>query len=350
MELYKKYAPKTWGEIVGQEHITNDIKKAVAGNRVPTAYGFIGGHGTGKTSTARVLAKALTCEKPLGDGDPCNMCTACTACDENTNIDVVYESMANVGGVDNVRELMRAFETQPHGRYRVLILDEVHNLSKQAFDSMLVPLERNTHNVVAVLCSTEPRKIPKTIMSRIQTRVFKPVSKPIMMKHMENIVAKEHLNVDHDTIEHIVATGKGSVRDTLTALDAYVSGGSHNSATNATMVANSVIKTFFVDSDPQHRMATMLKTVDKWDGGDLELAVALFTTARKMIIKLETNNRKNFGQYDNAYPVIETIMMIMGGVATNMETASITTTLPQGIIIPHALATISKQHPPTENN
>ncbi len=218
LELYKLYRPKNWRGVIGQDKVVKSLKGAVAAGKVPTAYAFLGERGCGKTSAALILAKAINCLNP-SDGDPCNECDVCKNIDNGAQIGVNYISMANKGSVDDVREIVQQARLATPLNRQVWILDEVHNLSKQGFDALLIPLEDPKMPSLFILCSTEANKIPQTIISRVQSRKFSLVGENIMTKYVKAVIKKEELELDDASIETVVRMGRGSVRDTLTALE-----------------------------------------------------------------------------------------------------------------------------------
>lgn len=225
VELYKKYRPSTWGSLIGQERVSKSLRNAVRSNRLPTAFGFFGPRGCGKTSSAFVLAKAINCLEPTAAGNPCNKCEVCLNIDKGTQLGVNYISMANKGGVEDIRNIVQQARLNQPIKKSVWILDEVHNLSKAAFDALLIPIEEKSMPSLFIFCSTEVDKIPQTIMSRIQQRRFTLVESETMAKFLKKIAELEGLELTEDNIEEAVRLGRGSVRDTLTTLEQIVETG-----------------------------------------------------------------------------------------------------------------------------
>lgn len=217
-ELYKKYRPRTWERMIGQEKVVSSLKTAVAKGKLPTAYLFSGDRGCGKTSAALLLAKAINCPNAI-DGEPCNQCDVCKNIDRGVQVGVNYISMANKGSVDDVRDIVQQARLSAPINRQVWILDEVHNLSRQAFDALLIPLEDERMPALFILCTTEIQKIPRTILSRVQPRRFKLVPEDTMRKYLHAVVKKEKLELTEDELTTVIHLGGGSVRDTLTALD-----------------------------------------------------------------------------------------------------------------------------------
>jgi DNA polymerase-3 subunit gamma/tau len=216
-ELYKRYRPRDWNRLIGQKAVKS-LQGAVANNKVPTAYLFAGERGCGKTSAAWILAKAVNCPN-VENGSPCNHCDICMNIDANAQIGVNYISMANKGSVDDVREIVMQARLATSINRQVWILDEVHNLSKAAFDALLIPLEDPKMPSLFILCTTETHKIPQTITSRVQSRKFSLVAEPIMRKYLQAVIKKEELELTEDDLTTVIRMGRGSVRDTLSALE-----------------------------------------------------------------------------------------------------------------------------------
>lgn len=222
LQLYKKYRPKTWNSLVGQESVAKSLQASVKNNKLPTGFLFSGPRGTGKTSAAVLLSKALNCENPPGDGNPCNECDMCETIDENNQHGVRYISMANQQSVDNVRALVEQARISQPVKKQVFILDEVHNLSKQGFDALLIPLEARDMPALFILCSTEEHKIPDTILSRVQKRNFSLVSDEDMARLLKAIEAREGVDLTDEERASVIRQGRGSARDTLTALETFI--------------------------------------------------------------------------------------------------------------------------------
>lgn len=226
--LFKRYRPNKWEKFVGQEKTAESLRNSILSGKISGAYGFFGPRGCGKTSAALLMAKALNCENPPGDGNPCNQCEVCKAIDSKTQLGVKIISMANDGGVDSVREIVRKAWLKQPVKVPVIILDEAHNLTKQAFEALLDPLGEKGLKTIFILCSTKPESFPDTVMSRIQKRNFRLVGKKAMSEHVMEVVESEGLNVNEETIRSAVSAGKGSVRDTLTELEYLIETGDKN--------------------------------------------------------------------------------------------------------------------------
>ena len=192
IDLYKKYKPKVWEDIIGQDAIVNSLRNSILNNNSSTtSFIFSGPAGVGKTASAFIYAKALNCENPTDNGNPCNECPTCKAIDNGSLIGVEYLSMANNGGVDDIRRIVEQTNISQPIKQKVLILDETHYLSKAAFGALLIPLESQKTKTKFIFCTTEPNKIDSAVMSRSQHRAFSPVKDSILAKHLLNISINE---------------------------------------------------------------------------------------------------------------------------------------------------------------
>lgn len=218
--LYRKYRPQTFADVVGQEHIEQTLRNALANDRVAHAYLFCGPRGTGKTTTARLLAKALLCEQ-APTANPCGVCDNCIDIAESTHPDVYEIDAASRTGVDNVREeiIGKIAFSPTRGRYKVYIIDEVHMLSTGAFNALLKTLEEPPDHVVFVLCTTEVQKVPQTIISRCQRFDFHSLSTDQICSCLEGICDGEGFGYEQEAIELIAEQAKGGMRDAITALE-----------------------------------------------------------------------------------------------------------------------------------
>jgi DNA polymerase-3 subunit gamma/tau len=192
-ELYKKYRPRTWGEVVGQDKIVDNLRESVSTDRIAGAYLFSGPRGCGKTTVALILAKAINCENPDGEGNPCNHCDNCKSIDANTNMGVHYLSAANFegGGVNDIKSIVDQAKRRSAIRKPIWIIDEIQRLSKNALDALLIPLEDPNMSSIFIFCTTEIDKIPLTITSRVQQRAFKLVPRKTLDALCRRILKQE---------------------------------------------------------------------------------------------------------------------------------------------------------------
>lgn len=222
LALYRKYRPRTFDEVVGQEHITKTLLNQIKLDKVSHAYLFTGSRGTGKTSTAKIFAKAINCLNPQ-NGSPCGECEVCKSLD-GTNIDVLEIDAASNNGVDEIRELREKVKYPPVvGKYKVYIIDEVHMLSSSAFNALLKTLEEPPSHTVFILATTEVHKLPATILSRCIRFDFRLVSLENLSLLLKRVLKEEGVTYDEQSINIIARAGEGGVRDTLSIADRCVS-------------------------------------------------------------------------------------------------------------------------------
>jgi DNA polymerase III subunit gamma/tau len=222
--LYRRFRPGTFAELRGQDHVVRALRTAVAGDRVAHAYLFSGPRGTGKTSAARILAKALNCEHPK-DGEPCGACRSCVEITRGTSLDVTELDAASTNGVDAIRDLVNHAALGTPGRWKVYIVDEVHMLSSAAANALLKTVEEPPPHVVFVLATTDPQKVPATMRSRTQHLEFRLLSGETLHRLLADIRDAAALEVADDALDAAVRRGHGSARDALSALDQVVASG-----------------------------------------------------------------------------------------------------------------------------
>lgn len=217
--LYRKYRPLTFSDVVGQNHITDTLKNELSSGKISHAYLFTGTRGTGKTSCAKILARAVNCENPQ-NGDPCGQCSTCRAILSGEVMDIVELDAASNNSVDDVRELRDQITFTPaNSRYRVYIIDEVHMLSKAAFNALLKTLEEPPAHVIFILATTEVNELPATILSRCQRFDFKRIDPSDICRRLSFVAEKEGLSLDSDAAMLIASIADGGMRDALSLLD-----------------------------------------------------------------------------------------------------------------------------------
>ncbi len=231
--LYRKYRSQTFSQLVGQEVVAKTLRQAVEQEKISHAYLFSGPRGTGKTSVAKIFAKAMNCPNQV-DGEPCNNCYICQAVTEGSLEDVIEMDAASNNGVDEIREIRDKSTYAPSlARYKVYIIDEVHMLSTGAFNALLKTLEEPTQNVVFILATTELHKIPATILSRVQRFEFKSIRTQDIKDHIQTILSKEKISFEPEAVEIIARRAEGGMRDALSILDQALSLTQGNELTTA---------------------------------------------------------------------------------------------------------------------
>ena len=226
--LYRKFRPQTFEEMVGQEHITRTLRNQIMANRGGHAYLFNGGRGTGKTTSAKVLARAINCLNPK-DGEPCNECEICKAALNGSLTDIVEMDAASNNSVEDIRSIREEVNFLPtKAKYRVYIIDEVHMLSQGAFNALLKTLEEPPEHVKFILATTEPQKLPATILSRCQRFDFKRISNEDIIKRLEIVCKESNIEITKQALNIIASLAEGAMRDALSILERCVQDGENN--------------------------------------------------------------------------------------------------------------------------
>ncbi len=221
--LYRKWRPNEFDEVKGQEHIVTTLKNQIKYERVGHAYLFCGTRGTGKTTIARLLAKAVNCEHPV-DGSPCNECASCKAITEGASMNVIEIDGASNNGVDNIRQINSSVQYSPStGKYLVYIIDEVHMLRKEAFNALLKTLEEPPSYVIFILATTDVHSVPITILSRCQRYDFKRISIEIITDRLAELLERENIKATREALAYVAKVADGSMRDALSILDQCIS-------------------------------------------------------------------------------------------------------------------------------
>lgn len=234
--LSLKYRPKNFDELIGQEAVSRSLSNALDSKRLANAYLFSGLRGSGKTSSARILAKSMLC-KNGPTSHPCEVCDSCKMANENAHIDIIEMDAASRRKIDDIRELIERTKTYPSiSRYKVFIIDEVHMLTKEAFNAFLKTLEEPLEHIKFILATTDPLKLPATILSRTQHFRFKPIPQNLVINHLANILNKENIPFEDEALKIIARSGEGSLRDSITLLDQSIS--FTNGSVNAKEVAS----------------------------------------------------------------------------------------------------------------
>lgn len=223
--LYRKYRSSNFDEILGQDHITKILKNAVKSDQLSHAYLFVGSRGTGKTSVARILAKAVNCTNISKDGNPCNKCDICKGIANGSFLDLVEVDAASNRGIDQIRDLKERIEFSPtEGKYKVYIIDEVHMLTTEAFNALLKTLEEPPAHIIFILATTDVHKLPATILSRCQRYDFRLGTDKEIEKLLKQVSKDEKVTLEDKAMDILVRNAKGSYRDALSLLDVVVNG------------------------------------------------------------------------------------------------------------------------------
>lgn len=221
--IYRKFRPKVFDDVLGQDHVTRTLKNQILTDNIAHAYLFSGIRGTGKTSTAKIFSRAVNCINNH-DGNPCNECEICRSILDETNMDVIEMDAASNNGVEDIRELRDKVKFLPvKSKYKVYIIDEVHMLSKGAFNALLKTLEEPPEHLLFILATTEPQKIPATILSRCQRFDLKRIKSSVIVENMKTICEEIHIAYDEKALKLIAANSEGAMRDALSILDRCVS-------------------------------------------------------------------------------------------------------------------------------
>ncbi|MFL8888822.1 DNA polymerase III subunit gamma/tau [Helcococcus kunzii] len=230
--LYRKYRPQTFSEVFGQDNIVNILKNQIKHNQISHAYIFSGTRGTGKTSTAKIFAKAINCLNPI-DGNPCNECANCRSIISEENMDIIEMDAASNRGIDDIRQLRDQVIYPPSTlKYKVYIIDEAHMITREAFNALLKIMEEPPKHLVFILATTELEKIPDTILSRTQRFEFKSLSEEDIQNQIRFILDKENISMEDRAIEIIASVASGAMRDALSILDQVISIGKESITTS----------------------------------------------------------------------------------------------------------------------
>lgn len=283
--LYRKWRPDAFSEVKGQEHIVTTLKNQVTHDRIGHAYLFCGTRGTGKTTVAKLFAKAVNCEHPLPDGSPCNECTSCKSISSGNSMNVMEIDAASNNGVDNIRDIKDSVQYSPtEGRYKVYIIDEVHMLSIGAFNALLKTLEEPPSYVIFILATTESHKIPITILSRCQKYDFRRISIETITNRLMDLLQRENVEYEEKAIRYIAKVADGSMRDGLSLLDQCIAFHLGECLTyDKVLEVLGAVDIEIFDSMLTHIQNTnVLKAVDlldeiMWQGRDLNQFVTDFT-------------------------------------------------------------------------
>ncbi len=221
--LYRKYRPETFDDVKGQEHVVTTLRNQIIADRLSHAYLFTGSRGTGKTSVAKIFARAVNCENPQ-NGNPCNECETCRTILSGASLNAIEIDAASNNGVDNIRQIREEVAYPPtQGRYKVYVIDEVHMLSAGAFNALLKTLEEPPSYVIFILATTEVQKIPVTILSRCQRYDFHRISREEITLRLRELLEKEQIEAEEQALRYIAGKAEGGMRDALSLADRCIS-------------------------------------------------------------------------------------------------------------------------------
>ncbi len=267
--LYRKYRPKNFNEVVGQDVIIKTLKNAIENNRISHAYIFTGPRGTGKTSTAKIFAKMVNC-KQLVNGIPCDSCECCVQFNNNQNVDIIEIDAASNNGVDEIRELKNKVSLVPSiSKYKVYIIDEVHMLSTSAFNALLKTLEEPPSHVIFILATTDPHKVLPTILSRCQRFDFKKVSDLSIKDRLKNISKMENIDIEEDALIEISRLANGGMRDALSIYDQVIAFSDGKITSNDVHEVNGTITQeslkMFIDKVKDNNLKDIFSFIDDYE-------------------------------------------------------------------------------------
>lgn len=309
LALYRKYRPQTFDDVVGQEHIVRTLKNQINSHRVAHAYLFTGSRGTGKTSIAKIFARAVNCESPV-NGSACGQCETCKRVQDGTGINIIEMDAASHNGVDNIREINEEVKYTPAvGKYKVYIIDEVHMLSIGAFNALLKTLEEPPAHVIFILATTDPQKIPVTILSRCQRFDFKRISAKEIETCLRSYMEKENIDIEEKALAYIARIADGGMRDALSILEQSISFYFGETITMEKVLylvgaVDSSILFNMINAIGEQDAAKVLALCDEVNrqGRSIrQFASDLLEHSRNLLVAKTTNNSEEVLDYSNEY-------------------------------------------------
>ena len=313
MALYRTYRPKTFDEVIGQEHITKTLQNQIMNGHIGHAYLFTGTRGTGKTSVAKIFARAVNCLDPQ-NGSPCGKCANCLKLQNDNDINVIEMDAASNNKVDDVREIREKVKFMPVDvKYKVYIIDEVHMLTDSAFNALLKTLEEPPKHIIFILATTEVHKLPQTILSRCVRFDFRLVSVKELMAHLEKIFKKEKIECDEESLKLIATAGEGSVRDTLSIADSIASYCQGKITKEETLkilgTTDYLLNVEFFNCLKEREVGKMLALIDKMEKEGKNLAVFAKDISKHarnlLVVKTCENANEILSLPDDAYALFE---------------------------------------------
>jgi len=321
--LYRKYRPHNFDTLVGQNYIKRILKNCVINGKFSHAYIFTGPRGTGKTSTAKIFAKAINCLNPI-DGNPCNECTNCK--NFETSPDIVELDAASNNGVDDIREIISNVRLAPSSmKVKVYIIDEFHMLSTSAFNALLLTLEEPPANVVFILATTDIQSVPITVLSRCQRFDFRPIALKDIQERLKYVCLQENLKVEEDAIKEIAMMSNGGLRDALSILDQVATNSDNVSVedviSNLGCISNKKVKELIVEYENNNIEKVLEQIKDFKDNGvDFRLLVEkLIFNFKSILIDIKLDKYNGKLDFDNVYELIFELTKLLGGVKTSID-------------------------------
>ena len=323
--LYRKYRPKTFDDVYGQQIVVQTLKNVIKNNKLTHAYLFVGPRGTGKTSIAKIFAKTINCLHPE-DGLSCEKCDICVSNNSNENVDIIEMDAASNNGVDEIREIRNHITLLPTvSKYKIYIIDEVHMLTTGAFNALLKTLEEPPEHIIFILATTEPHKIPLTIMSRCQSFEFKPIPVATIKERLKYICAQENINIDDKSLNLIAEESNGGLRDAVSMLDqlnAYADG---NIKYEDVLLLNgrindNEIEKFMTEmvNDDLNSVFTKIESWQEEGKNFIYISEDFIRFLRNELIKFKLENNSNIVNLIGENKTIE-VIMILNKISNDMK-------------------------------
>ena len=323
--LYRKYRPKTFDDVYGQQIVVQTLKNVIKNNKLTHAYLFVGPRGTGKTSIAKIFAKTINCLHPE-DGLSCEKCDICVSNNSNENVDIIEMDAASNNGVDEIREIRNHITLLPTvSKYKIYIIDEVHMLTTGAFNALLKTLEEPPEHIIFILATTEPHKIPLTIMSRCQSFEFKPIPVATIKERLKYICAQENINIDDKSLNLIAEESNGGLRDAVSMLDqlnAYADG---NIKYEDVLILNGrinddEIEKFMTEmvNDDLNSVFTKIESWQEEGKNFIYICEDFIRFLRNELIKFKLENNSNIVNLIGENKTIE-VIMILNKISNDMK-------------------------------
>ena len=323
--LYRKYRPKTFDDVYGQQIVVQTLKNVIKNNKLTHAYLFVGPRGTGKTSIAKIFAKTINCLHPE-DGLSCEKCDICISNNSNENVDIIEMDAASNNGVDEIREIRNHITLLPTvSKYKIYIIDEVHMLTTGAFNALLKTLEEPPEHIIFILATTEPHKIPLTIMSRCQSFEFKPIPVATIKERLKYICAQENINIDDKSLNLIAEESNGGLRDAVSMLDqlnAYADG---NIKYEDVLILNGrinddEIEKFMTEmvNDDLNSVFTKIESWQEEGKNFIYICEDFIRFLRNELIKFKLENNSNIVNLIGENKTIE-VIMILNKISNDMK-------------------------------